>query len=184
MRALKAELPGTLVGISTGAWIEKNDDRLLAYAERWRVRPDYASVNLSETNAPALIEKLHRLGVAVEAWLAQSADAERLLALRLERFALRILVEVGEQEPNRAQAVADEILSVLRGSDAQKPILLHGTNASAWPLLRRAVESGFSTRIGLEDVSTLPDGSAAESNAKLVRAAIDLARTAVFSNRS
>jgi uncharacterized protein (DUF849 family) len=183
MRALKAELPGTLIGISTGAWIEKNDDRLLAYAERWRVRPDYASVNLNETNAPALIEKLHRLGVAVEAGLARSADAERLLALRLERFALRILVEVGEQEPNRAQAVADEILSVLRGSDAQKPILLHGTNASAWPLLRRAVKSGFSTRIGLEDVSTLPDGSAAESNAELVTAAIDLARAAILSNR-
>jgi uncharacterized protein (DUF849 family) len=184
MRALKAELPGTLIGISTGAWIEKNDDRLLAYAERWRVRPDYASVNLSEKNAPALIERLYRLGVAVEAGLAQPADAKRLVALRLERFALRVLVEVAEQEPNRAQAVADEILSVLRGSDVQKPILLHGTNASAWPLLRRAVESGFSTRIGLEDVSTLPDGSAAESNAELVTAAIDLARTAIFSNRS
>ena len=96
---------------------------------------------------------------------------------------MRILVEVGEQEPNRAKAVADEILSVLRGSDAQKPILLHGTNASAWPLLRRAVESGFSTRIGLEDASTLPDGSAAESNAELVTAAFRLARTAIFSNR-
>jgi len=97
---------------------------------------------------------------------------------------LRILVEAGEQDPDRAQAVADEILMVLRGSDAQKPILLHGTNASAWPLLRRAIESGFSTRIGLEDVSTLPDGSAAESNAELVTAAIDLSRTVIFSNRS
>jgi uncharacterized protein (DUF849 family) len=184
MRALKAELPGTLIGISTGAWIEKNDDRLLEYVAGWGVLPDYASVNLSETNAPALIQKLHWLGVTVEAGLAQPADAERLLALRFERFALRILVEVAEQEPNRAQVVANEILSVLRGSDVQKPILLHGTNASAWPLLRRAVESGFSTRIGLEDVSTLPDGSAAESNAELVTAAIDLARTAIFSNRS
>ena len=184
MRALKAQLPGTLIGISTGAWIEKNDDRVLEYVAGWGVLPDYASVNLSETNAPALIEKLHRLGVAVEAGLARPVDAERLLALGLERFALRILVEIGEQEPNHARAVADEILSVLRGSDVQKPILLHGTNASAWPLLRRAIESGFSTRIGLEDVSTLPDGSAAESNAELVTAAIDLARTAIFSNRS
>ncbi len=183
MRALKAELPGTLIGISTGAWIEKNDDRLLAYAERWRVLPDYASVNLSETNAPALIERLHRLGVAVEAGLARPDDAERLLVLGLERFALRILVEVSEQELNRAEAVADEILSVLRDSDAQKPILLHGTDASAWPLLRRAVESGFSTRIGLEDVSTLPDGSAAKSNAELVTAAFRLARAAILSNR-
>jgi uncharacterized protein (DUF849 family) len=57
MRALKAQLPGTLIGISTGAWIEKNDDRLLEYVARWRVLPDYVSVNLSEKNAPALIER-------------------------------------------------------------------------------------------------------------------------------
>jgi uncharacterized protein (DUF849 family) len=184
MRALKAQLPGTLIGISTGAWIEKNDDRLLAYLDRWSALPDYASVNLSEKNAPALIERLHRLGVAVEAGLAQPEDAERLLALSLERFALRILVEVGEQDPDRAQTVADEILSVLRGSDAQKPILLHGTSASAWSLLRRAIESGFSTRIGLEDASILPDGSTAESNAQLVSAAVELARPAAFSPQS
>jgi len=49
-------------------------------------------------------------------------------------------------------------------ADVPKPVLLHGANASAWPLLQRAVESGFSTRIGLEDVKFLPDGSPAELN--------------------
>jgi uncharacterized protein (DUF849 family) len=178
MRALKAQLPGTLIGISTGAWIEKNDDRVLEYIAGWSVLPDYVSVNLSEQNAPALIERLHRLGVAVEAGLAQPADAQRLFGLRLERFALRILVEIGEQESDRARAAADEILSILRGSDVQKPILLHGTDASAWPLLRRAIELGLSTRIGLEDVSTLPDGSPAKSNADLVTTAFRLAAAA------
>jgi len=184
IRALRAQLPGTLIGISTGAWIEKDDDRLLALIDTWKASPDYVSVNLGEKVAPALFEKLHRLGIGIEAGLAQAEDAARLLKLGLAPFALRILVEAGEQDPDRAQAVADEILMVLRGPDAQKPILLHGTNASAWPLLRRAIESGFSTRIGLEDVSTLPDGSAAESNAELVTAAIDLSRTVIFSNRS
>jgi uncharacterized protein (DUF849 family) len=184
MRALKAQLPGTLIGISTGAWIEKNDDRVLEYAAGWNVLPDYVSVNLSEENAPALIERLHRLGVAVEAGLAQPTDAQRLFGLRLQRFALRILIEIDEQESNRARAAADEILSILRASDVQKPILLHGTNASAWPLLQLAIDSGLSTRIGLEDVSTLPDGSTAKSNAELVTAAIRLARTAFYSNRS
>jgi uncharacterized protein (DUF849 family) len=184
IRALRAQLPGTSIGISTGAWIEKDDDRLLALIDTWKASPDYVSVNLGEKVAPALFEKLHRLGIGIEAGLAQAEDAARLLKLGLAPFALRILVEAGEPDPDRAQAVADEILMVLRGSDAQKPILLHGTNASAWPLLRRAIESGFSTRIGLEDVSTLPDGSAAESNAELVTAAIDLSRTVIFSNRS
>jgi uncharacterized protein (DUF849 family) len=184
MRALKAQLPGTLIGISTGAWIEKNDDRVLEYVAGWRVLPDYVSVNLSEKNAPALIERFHRLGVAVEAGLAQPTDAQRLFGLGLERFALRMLIEIDEQESDRARAAADEILSILRGSDVQKPILLHGTNASAWRLLRRAIELGLSTRIGLEDVSTLPDGATAKSNAELVTAAFRLTRTGFFSNRS
>jgi uncharacterized protein (DUF849 family) len=180
IRALRAQLPGTLIGISTGAWIEKDDDRLLACIDTWRVLPDYASVNLSEKVAPALFEKLHRLGIGVEAGVAQAADAARLLELGLARFALRILLEVGEQEPDRAYAAADEILAVLGRSEIQKPILLHGVDASAWPLLRRAVESGFSTRIGLEDASILPDGSTAKSNLELVVAALRLARTDAF----
>lgn len=173
MRALKSQLPGTLIGVSTGAWIESDDDRTLAYVSRWTVLPDYASVNLGERNAPALIERLHHLHIAVEAGLANAADAERLIELGLERFALRILIEVSEQELNRAHAVTDEILSVLRGNTV-KPVLLHGENASAWPLLERAVKSGFSTRIGLEDVSILPDGSTAASNVGLVAAAFRL----------
>ena len=181
IRALKAALPGTLIGISTGAWIEKDDDRTLAYAGRWSVLPDYASVNLREKNAPALIERLHRSGIGVEAGLGDKADAKRLLSLGLDRFALRLLVEVSEQEPVSAHAVTDEILEVLRTATFAKPILLHGDKASAWPLLRRAVESGFSTRIGLEDVNVLPDGSTARSNTELVTAAVRIVQETRFS---
>src|ERR1700733_16061254 len=98
IKALRETVPGTLLGISTGAWIEKDDDRVLAYVGRFSVRPDYASVNLSERNAPALIETLHRRGIGIEAGLADKKDAERLLILGLDRLALRILVEVGEQD--------------------------------------------------------------------------------------
>jgi uncharacterized protein (DUF849 family) len=173
--ALKTALPGTLIGISTGAWIEKADDRSLGYMGQWSVLPDYASVNLSERNAPAVIERLHRLGIGIEAGLAHRDDAERLLKLGLDRLALRILVEVGEQDVDHAHVVADEILAALRSAPFAKPILLHGADASAWPLLRRAMESGFSTRIGLEDVKILPDGSVAASNPDLVAAAVRIA---------
>lgn len=178
MRALKTALPGTLIGISTGAWIEKDDDRLLAYIGRWSVLPDYASVNLSEKNAPAVMERLHRLGIGVEAGIGNADDAERLLRLGLDRFALRFLVEINEQESDRAHAASDEILAVLRSATFAKPILLHGDDASAWPLLRRAIESGFSTRIGLEDARILPNGSVARSNTELVAAAAHLIRAA------
>lgn len=181
LSALKTALPGTLIGISTGAWIEKDDDRLLGYVDRWTVLPDYASVNLSERNAPALMEKLHRFGVGIEAGLANRGDAERLLKLGLDRLALRLLVEIDEQEVDRAHLIADEILSVLRSARFAKPVLLHGADASAWPLLRRAVESGFSTRIGLEDAKILPDGSVAASNTELVATAVRILEEADFS---
>ena len=66
----------------------------------------------------------------------------------------------------------------IRSATFAKPILLHGDDASAWPLLRRAIESGFSTRIGLEDARILPNGSVARSNTELVAAAAHLIRAA------
>ena len=185
IKALREALPGTLIGISTGAWIEKDDDRVLAYVGRWSVPPDYASVNLREKNAPALMETLHRRGIGVEAGLAEKKDAERLLRLGLDRLSLRILVEVGEQDIDRAHAVANEIMGVLRTAPFPRPILLHGDDDSAWPLLRRAVESGLSTRIGFEDVKVLPDGSVAASNGELVAAAVRMVQqTGLFSRAS
>jgi hypothetical protein len=50
--ALRARLPGTLIGISTGAWIERDDDRRLTMVAGWRELPDHASVNLSVAAAP------------------------------------------------------------------------------------------------------------------------------------
>jgi uncharacterized protein (DUF849 family) len=174
IKALRKALPGTLIGISTGAWIEKDDDRTLAYISRWSIPPDYASVNLREKNAPAVMETLHRRGIGIEAGIADKADAERLVRLGLDRLSLRILVEVGEQDVDRAHAVTDEIMGVLRGAPFPRPVLLHGDDASAWPLLRRALESGLSTRIGFEDAKVLPDGSVAASNSELVAAAVQI----------
>jgi len=174
IKALREALPGTLIGISTGAWIEKDDDRTLEYVGRWSVPPDYASVNLREKNAPAVMETLHRRGIGIEAGIADKTDAQRLVRLGLDRLSLRILVEVGEHDVDRAHAITDEIMGVLRGAPFPRPILLHGDDASAWPLLRRAFESGYSTRIGFEDVKVLPDGSVAASNSELVAAAVQI----------
>jgi uncharacterized protein (DUF849 family) len=53
--------------------------------------PDYASVNLSERDAPAVVFLLNRVGAGVEAGLATVADTERFVALGECRRALRIL---------------------------------------------------------------------------------------------
>ena len=81
----------------------------------WRELPDYASVNLSEPGAPAVMERLRRMGIGIEAGLASAADAERLVRLDLARLSLRMLIEINEQDLAEAMAVTDAILAVLAG---------------------------------------------------------------------
>ena len=174
LAAVRAAVPGTLVGVSTGDWIEGDEDRRLAHLAAWRELPDHASVNLSEPGAPAVIELLHRRGVGIEAGLATAADAERLARLGLAPLCLRILVEIEAQDLAAALAEADAVLATLDAAQIRKPRLLHGCDATVWPLVERAFALGLSTRIGLEDGSALPDGTPAADNAELVRAAVRL----------
>ncbi len=169
---LRSRLPGTLIGISTGAWIEPDNDCRLALIGSWSELPDHASVNLSEDAAPALIERLHRRGIGIEAGIASVADALRLMQLGLAPLALRLLIEIGEQEPGEALAVVQGIVDVLAQHQVRKPALLHGFDATVWPLVNEAFRRGFSTRVGLEDGCLLPDGQVAVGNAALVAAAV------------
>ncbi|WP_037666782.1 3-keto-5-aminohexanoate cleavage protein, partial [Streptomyces lividans] len=56
------------------------------------------------------------------------------------------------------------------GTAHGRPVLLHGEEGGAWPVLRLAGRLGLATRIGLEDTLRLPDGCRAASNAELVTA--------------
>ncbi|MDG4860878.1 3-keto-5-aminohexanoate cleavage protein, partial [Streptomyces sp. T-3] len=74
-----------------------------------------------------------------------------------------------------APAAAEEAAHVLlaRLGDAYgRPVLLHGEEGGAWPVLRLARHLGLATRIGLEDTLLLPDGERAAGNAELVAAAL------------
>lgn len=172
--ALRAACPGTLIGVSTGDWIEKDNERTHAAIESWSEPPDYASVNLVEDNAPSVIDALMRRGVGVEAGLATVADAERLCTLPGRHRVLRVLIEIEEQDTGAALEAADDIAGVLEENGIRKQILLHGFDASVWPLVERAFERRWSTRIGLEDGRLLPDGTVAADNIELVRTATEL----------
>lgn len=176
--ALRAVLPGTLLGVSTGAWIERDDDRRLACIAGWQALPDHASVNLAEPGAPAVLELLHRRGIGIEAGLASVADAERLVRLGLAPRALRILIEIDLPQLEEALAAAEAIRAVLARAGIAKPILLHGFDGTVWPFVAHAATHRLSTRVGLEDGATLPDGSSAASNAALVAAACAVLRGA------
>jgi uncharacterized protein (DUF849 family) len=172
LRGLRARLPGTFIGISTGAWIEGDDPRRLGFIDAWSELPDYASVNLAEEDAPAVYEHLAVRGIGVEAGLAAIADVERLLALGLAELSLRVLVEISETDSAEAHATADLMLARLREAGVRKPILIHGEDDTVWSFVERAARDRLSTRVGLEDGNRLPDGRIASSNAEIVAAAI------------
>lgn len=174
--ALRRACPGTLIGVSTGAWIENDDVRTLVAIAGWRELPDYASVNLSEAAAPIVMESLRQRGIGIEAGLASVADAERLVSLDHGGRVLRILIEISEQTLDEAFAVSDGIEKVLERAGIRRAILLHGADATVWPFVRRAAERNWSTRVGLEDGKELPDGTVASGNAALTAAAVAIFR--------
>lgn len=173
---VRAACPGTLIGVSTGAWIENDVQRTRDCISNWAVLPDYASVNLSEDDAPEVMDILRSIGVGIEAGLATVADAERFVALAGHGKVLRILIEIEEQQSSAAIAIAEDIVKVLARAGVTRSILLHGFDATAWDLVRLAHERSWSTRIGLEDCRDMPDGRRASGNAALVAEAVAILR--------
>jgi uncharacterized protein (DUF849 family) len=177
--AVRNALPGTLIGISTGGWIEGDDEKRLASISNWTKLPDYASVNLDEPGAIQVIEALLNRGVGIEAGLSTREDVARLVDSTVASRVLRILVEPGEEEELSAFVQADAVLTELERMPSKKPVLLHGFDSTVWPLFDRAVTGRYSTRVGLEDTKFLPDGTIAESNAELVATAFERLRSAI-----
>jgi uncharacterized protein (DUF849 family) len=145
----------------------------VAAVRAWSVLPDFASVNWHEPGAEEVAATLLDRGVVVEAglWHADAVDAW-LRSPSSERC-LRVLVELPDGlDATATQAEADRLLQmVLAGASGAVPVLLHGEGSSCWPALRHAARRGLATRIGLEDVLHLADGSPAPDNASLVHAA-------------
>jgi len=176
IRLVRRACPGTLVGVSTGAWIEDDQRRTRDYIAAWRVLPDYASVNLSEADAPAIIGLLHSIGVGVEAGLATVDDARRFVALADCQRVFRILIEIDEQDLSAADRIADGIAAVLAEAGVARPILLHGFDATVWHFVDLARQRRWSTRIGLEDGCRRAYGDVARNNAQLVTDAVGMMR--------
>ncbi|TCT29271.1 3-keto-5-aminohexanoate cleavage protein [Martelella mediterranea] len=174
--SLRRACPGTLVGVSTGDWIEGDAAATRNAITNWKMPPDYASVNLSEDNAPAIMALLEQMGVGVEAGLATADDAKRFITLPESRRVFRILVELDEQQPDEADHIADDIAKLLADAGLARPILLHGCDATVWHFVRRARQNLWSTRVGLEDGCFLESGEVAESNAALVEEAVKIFR--------
>ncbi|MET8508406.1 3-keto-5-aminohexanoate cleavage protein [Streptomyces sp. NPDC004787] len=161
------------VGVTTGARAEPDPVRRLARVRAWTVLPDHASVNWHEPGAESLAAALLDRGVAVEAVLCSGTDGPaRFLRSAWAPRVRRMVVAVRDPSPARAEETARALLAALARSPHPRPVLLHGVDGSAWPVLRLARRLGLDTRIGLEDTLLLPDGTPAASNARLVSAAL------------
>ncbi|KUN67029.1 hypothetical protein AQJ46_25095 [Streptomyces canus] len=154
------------VGVTTGAWAEPDLAARLARVRGWTVLPDHASVNWHEPGAEEIAAALIDLGVGVEAGIWSGTDgAARFAVSPLGPKVLRVLAEVTDTQA--AETSARTLLAQLGPAHA-RPVLLHGEDAGAWPVLRLAGRLGLATRVGLEDTLALPDGQRAVSNAQLV----------------
>jgi uncharacterized protein (DUF849 family) len=166
--AVRTAIPGTPFGVSTGAWILTDPKARHEAVARWKVLPDFASVNFKEDGAKGLAELLLSRGIGIEIGLSDVHGTELFVASRLAPKCLRVLIEPMEEAVVRALWMVDSIETVLARGRVTLPRVLHGLNATAWPILDEAVARGHDLRIGFEDVLTLPDGTMAASNAALI----------------
>lgn len=176
IRALAAACPGVPVGLTTGAWIDRAPRHRLLQLSRWTVRPDFVSVNFSEPGTGELCEWLIRNGIGIEAGLVTTADAGLFINSGVAPRCLRVLVEVGEPDPQAAVETASAIDAILDDRSIAVPRLHHGVGPATWAVLDAALDRGWDIRVGFEDTLHLPDGGRAQDNAELVAAAVELAR--------
>ncbi|MEV0637138.1 3-keto-5-aminohexanoate cleavage protein [Streptomyces sp. NPDC050619] len=167
IEAIHARVPVPL-GVTTGAWAQPDPAARVERIRRWTVLPDHASVNWHEPGAEEVAAALLDRGVGVEAGIWSGTDGvARFADSPLGPKVLRVLAEVTDTAPDTAEDSARALLTDL-GPAHGRPVLLHGEDGGAWPVLRLAGRLGLATRIGLEDTLVLPDGERALSNARLV----------------
>lgn len=71
-------------------------------------------------------------------------------------------------------ALRGRLSEIVSSAGITLPQVHHGYDGSCWAVNQRALPLGHGIRTGIEDVTVLPDGRAAKSNAELVEAARSL----------
>jgi uncharacterized protein (DUF849 family) len=192
LNAVRAAVPGTPVGVSTGAWILRDAQLRHEVVSRWKVLPDFASVNFKEEGALPLAELLLCRGIGVEVGLSDVqgtqvfvtsgvqlshqqvvaemmlSEADVFLPTGIGSRCLRVLLEPFETSTEAALKTLDQIEGMLDAAGIDLPRVLHGLNETAWDLIDEAAARGYDTRVGFEDILTLPNGKQAPGNAALV----------------
>jgi len=172
VEAVRAAARSIPFGVSTGAWIVRDVAARYNAVAAWTALPDFASVNFTEEGAIELAQLLLSRGVGIEAGVSTVHAAEVFAASQLASKCLRVLMEPMDQVLEKALWMTGSIETVLNRAGLKLPRLLHGVNQMAWQMIDAAAKRGYDTRVGFEDILTLPDGTPAATNAELVAEAV------------
>jgi uncharacterized protein (DUF849 family) len=171
VNAVRAAAPRLPVGVTTGFWALPDPQQRLRAVESWTVLPDFESVNWHEPGSEELAKLLLSRGLGVEIGIFHAEAAQSWAKSEVAAHCGRVMIELGADGD---RATADELLTLISQDGQCESILLHGLDASCWPLLAHAGVRGLQTRIGMEDTLHLPDGSVTPGNAELVAAAVQV----------
>ncbi|MEJ2870991.1 3-keto-5-aminohexanoate cleavage protein [Actinomycetospora sp. OC33-EN08] len=174
--AIRRAAPSLEVAIPLARWVEPNAFRRTQLVQEWarlprEVRPDVVAVSVHEQGWESVCEAVASVGLGIELGVWTTVDAVQLRVVGIPVNTVRVAVEVTVTDPDNAVVEAVRLLRELRPMDV--PVLLHGEEDGAWPVLEYARRQGLDTRIGFEDTLTGPDGVwTATGNEELVRFAL------------
>jgi uncharacterized protein (DUF849 family) len=174
LRAIEVLCPSVPVSLTTSATIVPDPVERLRLVERWTALPALVSANQGEAGIVELCELLLSRGVAIEAGLLSLGDARAFVRSGLAPHCRRVLIEPLDEDPATAVEHAAAIEAVLHSARIPLEQVHHGYGIACWAVNRRALTRGHGIRTGFEDVTVLPDGTPAQDNAALVRAAQSL----------
>ena len=164
---VRAAVPGIEIAVSTD--VDGPRTTVIAsWAPLAAGRPDIASVRVGQPGWQEVVTALHHVNIAVEL-VVDSLPAARLLQ------AADATDHVARLTVTATRATVAELLGLLE--PLRRPILLHGRDEEAWPLLDHAGRLEHSARMGLADTLRLPDGRVARNNVELVAMARKSLRT-------
>ncbi|MDL5159854.1 3-keto-5-aminohexanoate cleavage protein [Actinomycetospora termitidis] len=187
VRAIRQAAPAMEIGIPLARWVEPNAFRRTELVQEWArlprdARPDVVAVSVHERGWETVCEAVASVGLGIELGVWTTVDAVQLRVVGVPVNTVRVAVEVTVTDPDTAVVEAVRMLRELRPMDV--PVLLHGEEDGAWPVLEYARRQGLDTRIGFEDTLTGPDGVwSATGNEELVRFALGAAVAPQFEPR-
>jgi uncharacterized protein (DUF849 family) len=176
VEAVRTDAPGVVLGTTTGLWTCSGHAERMRLVEAWPddVPLDFASVAFCEEGAAEAADLVLAKGLVLESAVWAMADVPALLAAPSLHHNVRILIEPEDEDVEVAVAHARAMAAEIRAAGVTVPLLYHGYDATAWPLVRAAFEDGVETRVGYEDMLVLEDGTPAPDNAAMVRLARDI----------